>query len=83
MGAWERGREVSPLQPQRGAIQQPRATPWEAGYGAFSIGQSMVVALKRYIANQKQHHRRRSFQDEFRDFLAKYEIEYDERYVWD
>ena len=56
---------------------------WQKGYGAFSIGQSNVAALKRYIRNQKQHHRRVSFQDEYRDFLKRYEIEFDERYVWD
>jgi putative transposase len=56
---------------------------WQAGYGAFSIGESGVVALKRYIANQKEHHRTKSYQDEFRAFLSKYGIEYDERYVWD
>jgi REP element-mobilizing transposase RayT len=56
---------------------------WQAGYGAFSIGESGVPALRKYIAGQKEHHRRTSFQDEFRAFLAKYQIEYDERYVWD
>lgn len=56
---------------------------WQAGYGAFSIGRSQIGALKRYIGNQKKHHRLRSFQDEYREILAKYEIEFDERYVWD
>ena len=56
---------------------------WQRGYGAFSIGQSNVTALKRYIRNQKQHHRRVTFQDEYRKFLKSYGIEYDERYVWD
>jgi REP element-mobilizing transposase RayT len=56
---------------------------WQRGYGAFSIGQSNVIALKRYISNQKQHHRRITFQDEYRKFLKSYGIEYDERYVWD
>jgi putative transposase len=56
---------------------------WQKGYGGFSIGQSNVAALKRYIRNQKQHHRRLSFQDEYRDFLKRYEIVFDERYVWD
>jgi REP element-mobilizing transposase RayT len=56
---------------------------WQAGYGAFSIGESMVEAVRRYISKQKEHHRRQSYQDEFREFLAKYRIEYDERYVWD
>lgn len=56
---------------------------WQAGYGAFSIGQSKVAALKRYIHNQKQHHRRVTFQDELRTFFKRYQIPYDERYVWD
>jgi REP element-mobilizing transposase RayT len=56
---------------------------WQAGYGAFSIGQSNVGALKRYISNQKSHHRRITFQDEYRKFLKSYGIDYDERYVWD
>ena len=56
---------------------------WQAGYGAFSIGQSNVEALKRYIADQKQHHGKKTYQDEFRELLAKYGVEYDERYVWD
>jgi putative transposase len=56
---------------------------WQRGYGAFSIGQSNVTALKLYIRNQKQHHRRVTFQEEYRKFLKSYGIEYDERYVWD
>ena len=56
---------------------------WQRGYGAFSIGQSNVAELKRYIRNQKQHHRTISFQGEYRKFLKRYEIEFDERYVWD
>jgi len=59
------------------------AFQWQAGNGAFSIGESVVPALRQYIANQKEHHRRQTFQDEFRTFLNKYKIEYDERYVWD
>lgn len=56
---------------------------WQNGYGAFSIGQSQLADLIRYIANQREHHRRLTFQDEFRALLAKYNIEFDERYVWD
>ena len=56
---------------------------WQKGYGAFSIGQSNVAGLKRYIRSKKQHHRRISFQDEYRKFLVSYGIDYDERYVWD
>ena len=56
---------------------------WQKGYGAFSIGQSNVASLKRYIESQKEHHRRITFQDEYRKFLAAYGIDFDERYVWD
>ena len=56
---------------------------WQRGYGAFSIGQSSVPSLKRYIKNQKEHHRRVTFQEEYQKFLKAYGIEYDERYVWD
>src|ERR1051325_3354258 len=56
---------------------------WQRGYGAFSIGQSNVDSLKRYIEHQKEHHKRISFQDEYRKFLKLYGITYDEKYVWD
>jgi REP element-mobilizing transposase RayT len=56
---------------------------WQNGFGAFSVSPSHVDALKKYIQNQEQHHRRESFQDEFRRLLRKYAIEFDERYVWD
>ena len=56
---------------------------WQNGYGAFSLSQSLVSQVRTYIANQAEHHRKVTFQDELREFLAKYEIEYDERYVWD
>lgn len=63
--------------------QEFRNFHWQRGYGAFSIGQSQVPILKRYIARQKVHHERVTFQDEYRKFLKSYGIEYDERYVWD
>jgi len=56
---------------------------WQKGYGGFSIGQSNVASLKRYIHGQKQHHQRITLQDEYRKFLNAYAIDYDERYVWD
>jgi len=56
---------------------------WQNGYGAFSVGESAVEAVKSYIANQQDHHRRVTFQEEFRVFLKRYEIAFDERYVWD
>ena len=56
---------------------------WQAGYGAFSVGESQSLAVIRYIQKQEEHHRHVSFQDEFRKFLEKYRVSYDERYVWD
>lgn len=56
---------------------------WQHGYGAFSVSQSNVEPVKLYIAGQEEHHRRMSFQEEFRAFLARHGIEWDERYVWD
>lgn len=56
---------------------------WQSGYAALGIGQSNVETLKRYIANQKEHHRKTAFQEEYIAFLKNYGIEYDERYVWD
>jgi putative transposase len=56
---------------------------WQQGYGAFSIGQSQVETVINYIKRQKQHHAKQDFEYEFRGILKKYEIDYDERYVWD
>jgi Transposase and inactivated derivatives len=56
---------------------------WQKGYGAFSIGQSQVAEVSRYIRNQKEHHSKQSYQDEFRALCNKYEVEIDERFVWD
>jgi putative transposase len=56
---------------------------WQAGYGAFSIGQSGVAGVKQYIAEQKEHHRKVSFQEELRALLRRYQVEFDERYLWE
>ena len=56
---------------------------WQTGYGIFSVSQSNVAAVVRYIANQHEHHRRTTFQDEYREFLRRHEVGYDEQYVWD
>lgn len=56
---------------------------WQIGYGAFSVSHSNLAEVEKYIANQEEHHRKISFQDEFRQLLKRYEIEFDERYVWD
>ena len=59
------------------------AFAWQNGYGAFSIGQSQLTALKGYILKQEEHHAHKTFQDEFREFLKKYQVGFDERYLWD
>ncbi len=59
------------------------AFAWQRGYGAFSVGPSDLNALLHYIDTQEEHHKTRTFQDEYRAFLKKYGIEFDERYVWD
>ncbi|MFA6037746.1 MAG: IS200/IS605 family transposase [Legionellales bacterium] len=56
---------------------------WQRGYGAFSVSQSNLDTVKKYVLNQKAHHMKRSFQDEFRKFLIHYGITYKEEYVWD
>ncbi len=55
----------------------------QTGYGVFSISQSQIAATRKYIADQEKHYLKLSFQDEFRSFLKKYEIEYDESFGWD
>jgi len=56
---------------------------WQAGYAAFSVSQSNLEQVKVYVAEQEEHHRKISFQDELRAFFRKHEMDYDERYVWD
>lgn len=56
---------------------------WQDGYGAFSVNPTETEKVIAYIANQHQHHQVTSFQDEYRAFLRKYHIAYDEKYVWD
>jgi len=56
---------------------------WQDGYGIFSINPTEIDKVIDYIQEQDKHHKHKSFQDEFRDFLKKYKVDYDERYVWD
>lgn len=56
---------------------------WQGGYGAFSVSQSAVEEVRNYIRKQREHHQQISFQDELRALLKRYEVEHDERYVWD
>jgi REP element-mobilizing transposase RayT len=56
---------------------------WQAGYGGFSVSESNAPKVANYIQCQEEHHRTKSFQDEYRVFLKKHKIQFDERYVWD
>ena len=56
---------------------------WQDGYGAFSVSASQREEVAQYIGNQAAHHAKQSFQDEFRAFLKRYDVDYDERYLWD
>ena len=56
---------------------------WQSGYGAFAVSFSNLGVVKDYVANQEEHHRKISFQDEFKSLLIRHEIEFDEKYLWD
>jgi len=56
---------------------------WQGGYADFSVSQSNLEQVKKYIANQEEHHRKVSFQDELRTLFSRHHIEWDERYIWD
>ena len=56
---------------------------WQAGYGAFSVSASALKPTSHYITTQEEHHKKLTFQDEYRTLLRKYGVEWDERYVWD
>jgi REP element-mobilizing transposase RayT len=56
---------------------------WQNGYGLFSVSQSNVDVVWKYIEGQAEHHRKRDFKEEFREFCKRYNVSLDERYVWD
>ena len=56
---------------------------WQSGYGVFAVSESNVEAVREYVANQREHHRKKTFQEEYRQFLERHRIPFDERYVWD
>jgi putative transposase len=56
---------------------------WQNGYAAFSVSESNVPDVRRYIENQREHHRKMTFQEELRALLTRHGVEFDERYVWD
>jgi len=55
---------------------------WQEGYGAFTVSASQLEVAKQYIANQAEHHRKKTFQEEYRELLVKSGIEFDEKYLW-
>jgi hypothetical protein len=59
-----------------------RLFAWQEGYGAFTVSASQINAVKRYIANQEKHHRRISFQEEYRELLRLSGVEFDEQFLW-
>jgi len=56
---------------------------WQDGYGAFSVGYTQIPTVTKYIQNQAMHHAKIDFQKEYLTFLKKYQIEYNEKYIWD
>ena len=56
---------------------------WQSGYGVFAVSQDRVPGVRAYIEHQEEHHRMKTFQEEYREFLEKHGIVWDERYVWD
>jgi putative transposase len=56
---------------------------WQTGYGVFSVSESNIAAVTKYIATQEEHHQSHSFEQEFVAFLKKNNVAYDERHIWD
>jgi putative transposase len=67
----------------KGQGQDLRDFHWQAGYGAFSVSHSNKPQVMDHIANQEEHHRTRTFQEEYRLLLQRHDIQFDELYVWD
>lgn len=55
---------------------------WQEGYGAFSYSHSHIDSVAKYVLNQKEHHQKRTFREEYIDFLQKFEVQYDEKYLF-
>jgi putative transposase len=68
------------IKTQDGALSQ---FSWQAGYGAFAVSESNLETVRQYIANQREHHRTKTFQEEYQALLKKHHVPFDERYVWD
>jgi REP element-mobilizing transposase RayT len=61
----------------------PGRFAWQRGYGAFTVSVSQLESVRQYVRNQEEHHRTRTFQEEFVEFLKRHGIEFDERYLWE
>jgi hypothetical protein len=64
-------------------IESEQGFSWQAGYGAFSVSETLIPKVRHYIKHQEQHHAKMSFKDEFRELCCRHGIDVDERYVWD
>lgn len=64
-------------------FDEKKTFAWQGGYGAFTVSASNVEQVCRYIANQREHHRQKTFQEEFVEFLKAYNVAYEERYLWE
>jgi putative transposase len=68
-------------------INDHKLTPtkfyWQDGFGAFSYSRSQIDSVVKYILNQKEHHKKKTFKEEYLEFLKKYEIEYNEKYLFE
>jgi putative transposase len=64
------------------AFPRVKKFAWQDGYGAFTVSKSNLPTVIQYIQNQGEHHRTKTFQEEYLEFLQKHDIEYDERYIW-
>ena len=62
---------------------QYRGFFWQRGYGVFSVSPSQLESVLKYVDGQEEHHRTRTFQDEYRELLQRHAVDFDERYVWD
>jgi REP element-mobilizing transposase RayT len=73
------------IKTQKADIKDPMLVKfaWQSGYGVFSVSESKIAAVKQYIERQEEHHERVTFQEEYREFLERHSVAYDERYVWD
>jgi putative transposase len=65
------------------SIPRQMGFAWQNGYGAFTVSKSKISEVQQYIAQQQEHHRKKTFQEEFLEFLIQNEIDYDPKYIWD